>query len=130
MKIIRVVLAYCLLVLPCHASQKITSNDPLPDKILSCGGSSITSIRSRLEGDTNMSTGFHVSFKNGGVTIDYETPNAVRTSKVGDHVLVCLVYIPKQCPPGDNRGRAYTVTNLRTLTSWTARDSQHSCGGA
>ena len=31
---------------------------------------------------------------------------------------------------GDNRGKIYTTTNLRTLDSWTLTDSEHSCGGA
>lgn len=55
---------------------------------------------------------------------------AIKNSRVGDHVLNCLVFIPKDCPKGDDRGRIYTVTNLRTLESWTLPDSQHSCGGA
>jgi hypothetical protein len=108
----------------------VTADDPLPTKLLTCGGSVIKEIGSRLEGDEELRTGFHVWLKNGGVTVDYETPEAVRSSKAGDHVLVCLIYIPKKCPPGDDRGRVYTVTNLRTLRSWSAADSQHSCGGA
>jgi len=129
-KAILTILAGCIMLLPCYAHSEVTANDPLPTKLLACGGNIITEIGSRLEGDSEMSTGFHVWFKNGGVTVDYETPEAVRNSKVGDHVLICLVYIPKNCPPGDIRGRIYTVTNLRTLHSWSAGDSQHSCGGA
>lgn len=130
MKVIHTILACCTALLPCYAHSQVTANDPLPIKILTCGGSIITEIGPRLEGDSDLSTGFHVLFKNGGTTVDYETPEAVRNSKVGDHVLICLVYIPKNCPPGDSRGRVYTVTNLRTLHSWSAGDSQHSCGGA
>jgi len=115
---------------PAFAFADVTANDPLPTKLLTCGGNIIKEIGPCLEGDSEMSTGFHVLLKNGGVTVDYETPEAVRSSKVGDHVLVCLVYIPKDCPPGDSRGRMYTVTNLRTLHSWSAADSQHGCGGA
>ena len=48
----------------------------------------------------------------------------------GDKVLMCLVAIPHDCPPGDDRGRVYTVTNMRTAATWTLPDSQHSCGGA
>jgi hypothetical protein len=128
-KAILAILACCMMLLPCHAHSQTTANDPLPTKILTCGGNIITEIGPRLEGDSDMSTGFHVLFKNGGVTMNYETPEAVRNSKEGDHVLICLVYIPNNCPPGDSRGRIYTVTNLRTLHSWSAGDSQHSCGG-
>lgn len=111
----------------------VSPNDPLPTTILSCGGSIIADIGSRLEGDKNFETGAHVTLKNGGVSVAYQEDAAllaIRNSKVGDHVLVCLVYIPKHCPPGDNRGKVYTITNLRTLESWTLPDSQHQCGGA
>ena len=130
MKLHLPVIACCMLFSPCYAGSKISASDPLPKEVLTCGGNIIKEIGPRLEGDTDLSTGFHVLLRNGGVTVDYVTPQAVRNSKVGDHVLACLVYIPKNCPPGDVRGRIYTVTNLRTLESWTAADSQHSCGGA
>ena len=112
------------------ARAAVTAHDPLPTRILTCGGSIIADIGPRLADDPELETGYHVWLQNGGVTVDYSTPDAVRESKVGDHVLVCLVFIPKRCPAGDDRGRVYTVTNLRTLQSWTAADSQHSCGGA
>jgi hypothetical protein len=111
----------------------ISPNDPLPSKILRCGGGVIAEIAGRLEGDTNLETGAHVFLNNGGVTVSYQEDislTAIRNSKVGDHVLVCLVFIPKDCPKGDTRGKIYTITNLRTLESWTLPDSQHSCGGA
>jgi hypothetical protein len=111
----------------------ISPTDLLPRKLLSCGGSVISEIAGRLEGDNNLETGAHVWFKNSGVTVAYQEDvsiPAIRKSKVGDHVLICLVFIPKNCPKGDDRGRMYTVTNLRTLGSWTLPDAQHSCGGA
>ena len=106
--------------------------DPLPKEILGCGGSIITEIGGRLEGDKNFSSGTSVGFKNGGWQVSYDKIEAIVKSKVGDHVLMCLVFIPnpKDCPPGDFRGRQYTTTNLRTLESWTLPDSQHNCGGA
>jgi hypothetical protein len=113
-----------------HAAPKPT--DPLPKNILQCGGSVITLIGGRLEGDSNFSTGTTVAFKNGGLQVSYEKEVPIVNSKVGDHVLICLVFIPnpKDCPPGDARGRQYTTTNLRTLESWTLPDSEHNCGGA
>ena len=108
----------------------VTSNDPLPTQILTCGGSVITGIGGRLEGDTNFSSGVSVFFKNRGSQVSYEKIQAIVDSKIGDHVLICLVFIPEGCPPGDNRGKIYTTTNLRTLDSWTLPDSEHSCGGA
>jgi len=127
---VKSIFACGMALLPVLVHADVTANDPLPTKLLTCGGSIIKEIGSRLEGDEELRTGFHVWLNNGGVTVDYETPEAVRSSKAVDHVLVCLIYIPKHCPPGDDRGCVYTVTNLRTLHSWSATDSQHSCGGA
>ena len=45
-------------------------------------------------------------------------------------VLVCLVALPQDCPPGDDRGKTYAAANLRTLGAWSAADSEHMCGGA
>lgn len=122
-----------LLALISFNTYAVTPNDPLPKTVLSCGGSVITDIGGRLEGDKNFETGAHVTLKNHGVSVAYQEDTnipAIKNSKVGDHVLVCLVFIPQHCPPGDDRGRFYTVTNLRTLESWTLPDSQHQCGGA
>lgn len=118
-----------LLVAP-TAQAEITPHDPLPTHILTCGGSEITEIGPRLEGDTDFSTGVSVFYTNGGTQVSYDKIAAVINSKKGDHVLICLVFIPKDCPKGDTRGKIYTTTNLRTLDSWTAQDSEHSCGGA
>ncbi len=110
-----------------------TPNDPLPTGILTCGGGVIAQIGPRLEGDTKFETGASVRLNNDGVTVAYQgdpSLTAIKHSKVGDHVLVCLVFVPKNCPAGDTRGKQYTITNLRTLESWTLPDSQHSCGGA
>jgi hypothetical protein len=111
----------------------VSPNDPLPTTVLNCGGSIIKSITGRLEGDHNFETGAEVGVGNGGGSVAYQDdPSiaAIRKSKVGDHVLMCLVYVPNHCPKGDVRGKFYTVTNLRTLESWTLPDSEHSCGGA
>ena len=43
---------------------------------------------------------------------------------------MCLKSVPKHCPPGDERGKVYTVTNLRTHQSFSLSDSPHECGGA
>ncbi len=112
------------------ASADVTVNDPLPTRLLTCGGSVITEIGPRLEGDANFSTGTTVFFKNRGTQVSYEKEPAIVKSRKGDHVLICLVFVPDHCPAGDDRGKMYTATNLRTLESWTLPDSEHSCGGA
>ena len=74
--------------------------------------------------------GTSVDLKNGVYGVSYAYVDAVARSRVGDRVMTCLVLLPTGCPRGDDRGKMYTTTNLRTLDSWTLPDSQHMCGGA
>ena len=106
--------------------------DALPTEIGQCVETAIASITSRFQADINadQNDGSAVSFENGGFQVSYEKEQSIIRSEVGDRVLMCLVSIPKDCPPGDDRGRIYTTTNQRTNESWTLPDSQHSCGGA
>lgn len=53
-----------------------------------------------------------------------------RDFAVGDRVRLCLDALPDDCPPGDDRGKVYTVTNLKNQLTFTGIDSWHSCGGA
>jgi uncharacterized protein len=48
----------------------------------------------------------------------------------GDKVKLCLVALPDNCPPGDDRGKVYSVTNYKNKKSFVGIDSWHSCGGA
>lgn len=102
----------------------------LPAREGDCALTRITDIHGRLEGDTDFSSGTGVEFANGGHQVDYDRVEALVASRRGDPVLMCLTAIPKHCPPGDDRGRAYTSTNLRTHRTWSLADSQHMCGGA
>jgi hypothetical protein len=74
--------------------------------------------------------GTSVDLKNGVYGISYAYVEAVARSRIGDRAITCLVALPTGCPKGDDRGKMYTTTNLRTLDSWTLPDSQHMCGGA
>jgi uncharacterized protein len=104
----------------------------LPTRIGQCVETAIATITSRYQADINADPddGSAVSFENGGAQVSYEKEKPIIHSEVGDRVLMCLVSIPQDCPPGDDRGRVYTTTNQRTHESWTLPDSQHSCGGA
>jgi uncharacterized protein len=104
----------------------------LPTEIGQCVNTTIVEITSRFQADINAdpTDGSAVNFANGGHQVSYEKEPPLIHSRVGDPVLMCLVEIPQDCPPGDDRGRIYTTTNLRTQESWTLSDSQHSCGGA
>jgi hypothetical protein len=94
----------------------------------------VATIGHRLEdGYTHkpmMNSGSAISFTNGLAQVSYDELPEITQSKRGDPVLVCLVFVPKHCPTGDDRGKIYTTTNLRTIESWTLPDSEHSCGGA
>jgi hypothetical protein len=74
--------------------------------------------------------GSYVRYTNKDTQVSYEWNAALAGSKVGDKVRFCLISIPKDCPPGDDRGRVYETTNLRTNQAWKMPDDQHMCGGA
>jgi hypothetical protein len=101
--------------------------DPLPTDIGACSETTIADIGYRL-GDPD--SGSAISYANGGVQVSYDTIPEIHRSRVGDAVRLCLVSVPEDCPPDDDRGKVYSATNLRTGESWEAPDSQHSCGGA
>ncbi len=108
--------------------------DPLPTRIGQCTHTTISRIGTRLEDGTTgrpiPGSGSAVNFAHGGYQVSYDTVAAITRSRVGDPVEMCLVVVPRTCPPGDNRGREYKTTNLRTHGSWRLPDSEHGCGGA
>ncbi len=106
----------------------------LPTRVGHCALTRVTRVETRLvDGSTHRpvpGSGSAVVFADGGYQVSYDTIAAIEASRAGDAVRVCLVSIPRDCPPGDDRGREYKTTNLRTHGSWTLPDSEHSCGGA
>jgi hypothetical protein len=104
----------------------------VPTKVGQCVDTTVKSVETRLEdGDKPVpGSGSAISFANGGYQVSYEQMPAVDSSRAGDPIRLCLAAIPQGCPPGDNRGREYKATNLRTQKSWRLPDSEHSCGGA
>ncbi|HUB65517.1 MAG TPA: hypothetical protein VL996_13930 [Methylocella sp.] len=116
------------------ASCGLARADDLPAKVGDCSKTTIKSIGTRLiDESTNKpipGSGSAVNFENGGYQVSYDTVPAIDHSKAGDPVEMCLVAVPSNCPEGDDRGRLYKTTNLRTHKSWSLRDSEHMCGGA
>lgn len=102
----------------------------MPGTIGQCATSTIIEIGGRLQGDTTFDSGTAVAFANDGWQVSYDKIMPIIRSRVGDPVEICLIELPQDCPPGDDRGKIYTTTNQRTGESWTLPDSQHSCGGA
>ena len=122
---LRAVMLACLALSP--AGWQTADAAELPAEVGVCSETTITEIGYRL-GDPD--SGSAISYANGGVQISYDTIPEIHRSQVGDAVKLCLVSVPEDCPPGDDRGKIYRATNLRTGETWEAPDSQHSCGGA
>lgn len=99
-----------------------------PENVGDCVETSVASTGPRLEGVPD--SGSTIVYANGMSQVEYDVLPGVAHSQAGDAVRVCLVSVPENCPPGDDRGRMYSGTNLRTGETWTAPDSQHMCGGA
>ena len=106
----------------------------VPIREFTCVKTRIAHLEHRLQSSANgpfvPDSGSAVRFANGLYQVSYTELEAVQQSRDGDPVFICLVRMPRACPAGDNRGRVYTATNLRTLGSWTMSDSEHDCGGA
>ena len=75
-------------------------------------------------------SGTSVTLSNEIFGVSYENVPPIHASQVGDPVIACLVQIPKDCPPGDDRGYVWSVTNLLTKGHWELPDAEHQCGGA
>ncbi len=75
-------------------------------------------------------SGTSVKLTNGIYLVSYEDIGQLRTARPGDKVKLCLLKLPENCPPGDNRGRIYSLLNYRTEGYVEMPDSQHMCGGA
>jgi hypothetical protein len=109
--------------------QSATANSTAkPSHIGDCVQTSVASVGSRLEGAPER--GSSIQYTNGMNQVEYDVLPGIAHSRVGDGVRVCLVSVPQNCPPGDDRGRIYSGTNQRTGETWSAPDSEHSCGGA
>jgi hypothetical protein len=108
--------------------------DGLPKHLGQCSLTRVKKVETRLtDGVTNrpiLGSGSAIEFANGGYQVSYQQEKGIDKSRTGDRAKICLVSIPENCPLGDDRGRVYRVTNLRTHGSWTLPDSEHMCGGA
>ena len=108
-------------------------DQPMPEKVGQCAVTHIAELTTRfgepLE-SASADAGSAVSFSNGGAQISYDQEPGLVASKAGDRAALCLMSIPRDCPPGDERGRVYYGVDLVTNASWVLPDSQHMCGGA
>ena len=114
------------------AGPALVRDGRLPRHLGECVATRVKDVETRLvDGDQPVpDSGSAIQFTNGGYQVAYETVPPVEASRAGDPVRMCLVALPSHCPPGDERGKRYRVTNLRTHKSWTLPDAEHMCGGA
>jgi hypothetical protein len=102
--------------------------DQLPLEVGQCSETRIVDLGSRLRGVPG--SGSAVQYDNGSYQVSDDVLPELLESHIGDRVRLCLLSIPPDCPVGDERGRMYEGTNLRTGRSWEAPASQRSCDGA
>jgi hypothetical protein len=102
--------------------------DVLPSEVGSCTETTVKTVGPRLEGTPG--SGSAIEYADGGTQVSYDQVPGIDNSRVGDSVKLCLVSLPQDCPAGDDRGKVYAATNLRTGETWSQPDSEHSCGGA
>ena len=113
---------------PASAAAAAQEGAGLPTQNGQCVTTTVKEVSTRLQ-DTPGS-GSEVTFANGGRQVSYDQVPEIDESQPGDGVRMCLVSVPQDCPPGDDRGKTYKSVNLRTGGAWTLPDSEHSCGGA
>ena len=109
-----------------HVVIRVPEPDALAERISQATGLPV--LRGWTPGGERISRG--VRFANGGYQVSYDTVLAIEESRKGDRVRMCFVSTPLNCPRGDDRGKVYNSTNLRTHKSWRLPDAEHSCGGA
>lgn len=114
---------------PLLSGGRMPDTSKLPRGVGECVSTVVKEIGPRLEGG-NFDSGTSISFTNTGYQVSYEREQKLLASRLGDKAVMCLASIPRFCPQGDDRGRLYLVTNLRTGTTWWLSDSEHGCGGA
>ncbi len=93
-----------------------------------CVDTTVQQIGTRLENTPG--SGSAITYANGVYQVSYDAVPGIDHSQVGDAVHVCLVSVPPNCPPGDERGKMYSAVNQRTHETWSAMDAEHMCGGA
>ncbi len=116
--------------LPAYAVIGITG--PGLTKIGQCVSTTIKTVSGRLTEKMGPDDGGdQVAYADGtyGVSYDVRIP-ALHTARAGDKVKLCLTTLPMSCPPGDDRGKTYRATDVRTHKAWELPDSEHMCGGA
>jgi len=145
-RVFRAVVAVLILAATCVQPVQSKGREALA-RTGACAETTITKISDRFDetlspspfklgekldehGEPVMDPGSYVRYANGAEQIEGKWIAGVARSRLGDRVRLCTVWKPRDCPPGDDRGRIYKATNLRTNERWQMPESWHSCDGA
>ena len=103
-----------------------------PEHLGQCFITRVKRVEARLEdhGRFVAGSGSAIELADGHYNVDYDQIPAIDRSRPGDAVRLCVIALPRHCPPGDTRGIRYRGRNLRTGLGWKAADAEHMCGGA
>ena len=110
------------------ADQGNIVDQKIPTREYQCVYTTVKEIGTRLLNIPG--SGTSITFNNDIYLVRYDSVQQAEMSRKNDKVKICLMEVPKNCPPGDERGKAYTVINLRTNRVFNMADSSHVCGGA
>jgi hypothetical protein len=97
------------------AEQCQVVNKKVPENKKTCVISSVKDVGTRLSGSNGKKvpgSGTAIYFKNELFLVSYDTVRQAELSKNADKVKICLMYLPEDCPPGDDRGKTYTVIRV------------------
>ena len=112
-----------------YAAIAPAASSELPAQVGQCIESRVAGITTDFPGAPGGGSVIH--YENGSQQLSFDKSPEIESSQIGDPVRICLLRVAANCPPGDERGRTYQGTNLRTGTSWTAPDTLlHDCSGA
>jgi hypothetical protein len=126
MKIILVAAAVATFVN--QGGEELVIRGPRPR--IDVGQCALTSVEKFLQVSDLLTTAHAIFYQNGLTQYALTDKDPFRKAKTGDAVKVCLVAVPQDCPRGDDRGKTYRATDLRTNRTWTLPDDMHRCGGA
>lgn len=117
------------LTIGASASVGAAAASVLPSEIGGCTETRIAQITEDFPAAPGGGSVIH--YENGAQQLSFDKIPGLETTQIGDAVRVCLVAVARNCPPGDERGRTYEGTNLRTGLTWRAPDTLlHDCSGA
>ena len=110
------------------SAASIGTGADIPGNVGDCAEAAVANIGYRLEGVPD--SGSAITYTNRLGQVSYEAIPGIDHSQPGDAIRLCLIRLPQDCPPSDERGKVYSATNQRTHELWSAPDAQHTCGGA